>query len=66
MRAKGNSYPSPARYQFLMIRLEDPRRSFHEHHDILGLSEAIRAQMDYYAHSRNSDELITKLAAALK
>lgn len=31
--------------------------------DILGPSEAMRGQMDYYAHTRNGDALITKLAA---
>lgn len=31
--------------------------------DILGPSEAMRAQMDYYAHTRNTEELIAKLAA---
>jgi len=31
--------------------------------DILGPSEAMRAQMDYYAHAKNTGELIAKLAA---
>jgi flavorubredoxin len=30
--------------------------------DILGPSEAMRAQMDYYAHARNSAELVARLA----
>jgi flavorubredoxin len=31
--------------------------------DILGPSEAMRAAMDYYAHTKNTDQLIAKLAA---
>jgi hypothetical protein len=30
--------------------------------DILGSSEAMRAQMDYYAHAKNTNELLGKLA----
>jgi flavorubredoxin len=31
--------------------------------DILGPSEAMRSQMDYYAHARNTGDLLAKLAA---
>ena len=31
--------------------------------DILGPSEAMRGAMDYFAHARNTDELLAKLAA---
>ena len=31
--------------------------------DILGPSEAMRSAMDYFAHARNTDELLAKLAA---
>jgi hypothetical protein len=31
--------------------------------DILGPSEAMRVAMDYYAHTKNTDDLIAKLAA---
>ena len=31
--------------------------------DILGPSEAMRSQMDYFAHAKNTGELLGKLAA---